>query len=275
MPYQLSMNEPPEESPLVYSPPADDAEPNRWFNQLPISSSGPVHWLLNGPQRLARVQDSEEFQNERTSREIALNSLEDVYELAPPNENAAALRTVWTERRPFCLYLRSYDFSTRVVGTAEPAVEPPFGEVIAINPVLDNQLRHRLAEVVGDMPIISVASPLDPPLSRGEFRYHEREWRARVGDLVRAAHVIVMYLRAEEAGVAEELSMIRRARREASTILVFGEDDAFDAAKNAGVDNQIKMMRGALSKKPRVWSRSIRRPGRRSPSPMHANGWSA
>ncbi len=224
-------SEPPDE---VYRPPAVRREPGRWFNLLPVAFSGPIHWLLTAPQRLVQLQSVAQVAEDRRTREIALESLDKAYQLAPPHANAAALQTVWDQRLPFCLYLRSYDFTTRVVGTAAPTVEPPFGEMIAVNPVHDLQLRYLVKTTLPGIPVIAVVNPLDPPAEAGDFRYHDSEWRARVGELVRAAQMIVMYLRGEDAGVAEEMQMIRDARRGDRTIVIVGNKDVFSFAGHIG-----------------------------------------
>ena len=141
---------------------------------------------------------------------------------------------MWKQQLPFCLYLRSYDFTTRVIGTAAPTVEPPFGEMIAVNPVHDLQLRHLVKTTLPGIPVIAVVNPLDPPAEAGDFRYHDSEWRVRVGELVRAAQLIVMYLRGEDAGVAEEMQMIRDARRGDRTIVIVGNKDVFSFAGHIG-----------------------------------------
>ncbi len=51
---------------------------------------------------------------------------------------------------------------------------------------------------------------------------------------MRAAQLIVMYLRGEDAGVAEEMQMIRDARRGDSTIVIVGNKDVFSFAGHIG-----------------------------------------
>jgi len=162
---RTSGSEPPDE---VYRPPAERPEPGRWFNLLPVAFSGPIHWLLTALQRLVQLQSKEEVADHRRTREMALESLDTAYEIAPPHENAAALQTVWDQWLPFCLYLRSYDFTTRVIGTAAPTVEPPFGEMIAVNPVHDLQLRHLVKTTLPGIPVIAVVNQMRPLATTGE-----------------------------------------------------------------------------------------------------------
>lgn len=129
-------------------------------------------------------------------------------------------------RRPFALYLRSFESEAYDYLTPEKAGEQRWQMTSMLAPCpMEDGLATALE---GKLPVIAIANPSDLIL-RGripKLQLPNDSWRAVLENLVEHAHMIVMDCEELAPGVEFELETIRRAGRVESAIIVLPDSDA-------------------------------------------------
>jgi hypothetical protein len=197
--------------------------PQRWFEVLPVGNKAAINALIAGPARLAQaIEAGEDVAGVRWERHMCLELLHVQYERASPELTNQQIRRLWEGRVPFVLYLRTYSFGSRLLGTGHSYRTGGETQVVSNTSMKDLRMRSALRDAVGELPIVSVVNPIDIAFEATEIRYHEEEWRARVGDLIRAASLIIIYVGGVTAGLHEEFEIIQSAGRQPSTLVITG-----------------------------------------------------
>lgn len=157
------------------------------------------------------------------------------------------------ERRPYCLFLRSFTGVTNPIEVPgarlvfylnEPALDANFAETLVteaewLNPV---SCLH-----TDDMQLLKKSGPVMPA-----FRVHTVNWQRILSDAIASSGSIILYVDEESPGVNFEIGRIREYGLEPQTVLVHRGNAAPDFAQSAqyaGVMSVDKFIKAARKKR--------------------------
>jgi hypothetical protein len=160
-------------------------------------------------------------------RELALEVIHRHFEAQTHQKALALVEAVWSQHLPFCLYLRNFEFGARLLPPVPLSAQGADGRfLVAIDThvnMLDGNLQRALAaRVVPSIPVLGLENAFDVrgPWSVPKLTVGSGAWRGAVGDLIKAAEVILVLCDHISPALAEELTMIAQAKRQPATIVV-------------------------------------------------------
>lgn len=157
-------------------------------------------------------------------------SLQVLHKYVEAQTHARALKIIedaWARESDFGLYLRGFSLGGVNTGELEDEeIDGPllFRNTFTIISMVDDTLQRTLIKHIAQrLPIVSIENPAYDQRSENslpKLSLSDTSWKSIVRKLIAAAKVILIYYDQVSPGIIDELRLVRRLRRQGSTIII-------------------------------------------------------